>query len=117
MSKQTATINPERERELANRVLSHPKFQAMAKQKSILGWTFSAIIFFVYVAYILIIGSDPALLARKVSDSGVTTVGVYVGVFVIVFSFAITLVYVSLANGRYEKMTNDVVKEVMGEEK
>lgn len=115
MNKQTATNRSEEQ--LAAEVLAHPKFQAMARQKSILGWTFSAIIFFVYVLYIGIIGTDPALFAQKVSESGVTTVGIYVGIFVIVFSFLITLIYVSLANGRYEQMTQDVVKEVMGEQK
>lgn len=116
MNNQSATELRSQE-QLAERVLANPKFQAMARQKSIVGWTFSAIVFFVYVAFILVIGADPALFARKVSENGVTTVGIYVGVFVIVFSFLITLIYVSLANGRYETMTQDVVREVMGDKK
>ncbi|XXQ67500.1 DUF485 domain-containing protein [Neisseriaceae bacterium B1] len=116
MNDQSAT-QVHSEKELAEKVLANPKFQAMARQKSIVGWTFSAIMFFVYVAFIVIIGADPALFAQKVSESGVTTVGIYVGVFVIVFSFLITLVYVSLANGRYENLTQEVIQEVMGEKK
>lgn len=115
MNQQTQTNT--REQQLADRVLIHQKFRAMAKQKSILGWSFSAIMFFVYVAFILVIGTNPSLLAQKVSEAGVTTVGIYVGIAVIVFSFLITLVYVSLANGRFETMTQEVVKEVMGENK
>lgn len=106
-----------REAELADRVLAHSKFQQMAKQKSIVGWSFSAIIFFVYVAFIWIIGTSPESFAAKVSESGVTTVGIYVGIFVIVFSFLITLVYVSLANGKFEDITREVVDEVMGVKK
>lgn len=103
--------------QLARNVLAHPKFQAMARQKSLLGWTFSAMIFLVYVGFIGVIGTNPSLLAQKVSANGVTTLGIYVGIFVIVFSFLITLIYVLLANGRYEHITQEAIKEVLGEEK
>lgn len=105
------------EARLAAQVLAHPKFRAMAKQKAILGWTFSAIIFFVYVAYIWVIGTDPQLFATKVSEDGITTWGIYVGIFVILFSFLITAIYVVIANGKFENMTQEVVKEVMGADK
>ena len=102
------------EQRLADQVLAHPKFQAMAKQKSILGWTFSAIMFLVYVSFILVIGINPQLFATKVSPDKVTTWGIYIGIFVIVFSFVITAIYVYIANGKFEQMTQDVVREVTG---
>ncbi|WP_416189751.1 DUF485 domain-containing protein [Neisseria sp. CCUG17229] len=97
-------------------VLAHPKFKRMAMQKSILGWTFSAIIFFVYVAFILTIGINPQLFATKVNPDGVTTWGIYIGVFVIVFSFITTAIYVYIANGRFENITQEVIREVFGDE-
>lgn len=105
------------EQQMAEKILAHPKFQAMAKQKAFIGWGFSAIIFAVYVAFIWVIGTSPQLLAEKVSPDGVTTVGIYIGIFVIIFSFLITLVYVVLANGKFEKITQQVVAEVVGEGK
>lgn len=103
------------EQQIAKQVLAHPKFQRMARQKALLGWSFSAVIFGVYVAYIWIIGTNPQLLATKVL--GITTLGIYVGMAMIIFSFLITLVYVHIANGKFEEMTQEVVKEVMGVEK
>lgn len=97
-------------------VLAHPKFKRMAMQKSILGWTFSAVIFFVYVAFILTIGINPQLFAAKVNPGGVTTWGIYIGVFVIVFSFISTAIYVYIANGKFENMTQEVIREVFGDE-
>lgn len=105
------------EQQLAKQVLSHPKFQSMARQKSILGWTFSTIMFLVYVGFIWIIGTSPQTFGAKVSGGSIITVGIYAGVFVIIFSFLITLVYVYIANGKFEDMTQDVVKEVMGDKK
>lgn len=101
------------EENLDERVLTHPKFQSMAAQKSIIGWVFSAIIFAVYVSFIWIIGTNPHLFATKVNPDGVTTWGIYIGVFVIVFSFVMTGIYVLIANGRFENMTQEVVEDVM----
>lgn len=93
-------------------VLDHPKFQRMARQKSLLGWVCSAVVFFVYVAFIYTIGTNPELFAAKVNPDGVTTWGIYIGIFVIVFSFLITALYVYIANGYFENMTQEVVREV-----
>ena len=49
------------------------------------------------------------------SPDGVTTWGIYIGIFVIVFSFVITGIYVFIANGKFEQMTQEVVREVFGE--
>ncbi|WP_416191526.1 DUF485 domain-containing protein [Neisseria sp. CCUG12390] len=104
------------EQRRVEQVLAHPKFKRMAMQKSILGWTFSAVIFFVYVAFILTIGINPQLFATKVNPDGVTTWGIYIGVFVIVFSFLSTAIYVYIANGKFENMTQEVLREVFGDD-
>lgn len=103
------------EARLTAEILNNPKFQKMALQKSLLGWSFSAVMFSVYTAFIWIIGTRPDLLGRKVSEGGITTWGIYAGIAVIVFSFLITLTYVWLANGYFEKTTREVVREVQGD--
>lgn len=100
------------EQRVAAKVLAHPKFQTMARQKSILGWTFSAIVFAVYVSFILVIGVAPEIFATKIHPEATTTWGIYIGIFVIVFSFVVTAIYVHIANGKFEQMTREVVAEV-----
>ncbi|UOO83148.1 DUF485 domain-containing protein [Uruburuella testudinis] len=105
------------DKQTAQKVLSHPKFQKMAAQKAVLGWLFSAVIFTVYVAFILFIGISPQVFATPVAPGSVTTWGIYVGLFVIVFSVVLTGVYVYIANGKFEQATREVVREVMEIEK
>ena len=50
------------DKQTTSKVLSHPKFQTMAKQKSILGWTFSAVMFVVYTLFVAYLGIDPQAL-------------------------------------------------------
>ena len=87
----------------------------MARQKSLLGWSFFGSNVFRLHGLIWIIGTRPDLLGRKVSEGGITTWGIYAGIAVIVFSFLITLAYVWLANGYFEKTTREVVREVQGD--
>lgn len=101
------------EQETAKKILSHPEFQKMAKKKSTLGWGFSALVFVIYVSYIGIIGISPESFATPVSEGSVTTWGIYIGLFVIVFSFIVTGLYVRKANGEFDRMTRRVVDEVM----
>ncbi|HFC8543238.1 DUF485 domain-containing protein [Neisseria weaveri] len=103
------------DKQTAERVLKHPKFHQMARQKALIGWGFSAVIFFMYVIYIWMIGTSPEIFGHPVSEGSITTWGIYAGLFVIVFSFITTGIYVSIANGKFEDMTKDVVREVQGE--
>ena len=64
------TRNHAAEKERAAKVLAHPAFRSMAKQKAWLGWGFSAAIFAVYVAFIWTIGTAPQVLAAKESQRG-----------------------------------------------
>ena len=105
------------DKQTTERVLSNPKFQSMARQKSILGWTFSAVMFGVYVVYIFLIGTDPHLFGTPVSSGSVTTIGIYIGLVVILFAVVLTGIYVYIANGKFEQTTQEVVREVMGVEK
>lgn len=97
------------------RVMAHPEFQVMAREKSILAWSLTAIMISVYAVYIIYIGTSPATFAQTVGNSTVT-VGIYAGLFVIFFAIAITGIYVYRANGVYENITQKVVKEVHEEE-
>ncbi|MBP6562080.1 MAG: DUF485 domain-containing protein [Neisseriaceae bacterium] len=93
------------------RVMAHPEFQAMAREKSMLGWSLTAIMVAIYAIYILYIGASPATFAQTVGNSTVT-VGIYAGLLVILFAIGITGLYVQRANGVYEEITQKVVKEV-----
>ncbi len=94
-------------------VLKNPEFQKMARKKSRLGWCLSAIMFTIYVVYILFIGVSPESFAEPVSPGSVTSWGIYIGMFVIFFAFAITGFYVYKANGEFDKETQDVIDNVI----
>ncbi|MDY0273186.1 MAG: DUF485 domain-containing protein [Advenella sp.] len=97
---------------LTQRVLDNPEFQKMAHQKSVLGWSFSILIFSIYVVYILYIGLSPESFGVPVGTGSITTWGIYIGLFVILFAIAITGIYVHKANGVFEETTQRVIRVV-----
>ena len=60
--KQNETHSREAEKVRAARVLAHPAFRSMARQKAWLGRRCSAIVFAMYVAYSWVIGKSPQTL-------------------------------------------------------
>ena len=56
------------------------------------------------------IAFDKALLATKVG--GTASLGFYMGMFVIVFAFLLTGIYVARANTRYDRLSAELVRSL-----
>jgi uncharacterized membrane protein (DUF485 family) len=69
-----------------DRILHNPKFQEMVSKKRTLSWTLTAIMLFIYVGFMLLVGYNKEFLASSFSG-GVTTWGMPLGLGIIVLSF------------------------------
>ena len=65
----------------------------------------------VYFGYIGLIAFDKAFLAKPIG-AGVTTLGVPIGMGVILFTIAITVYYVRIANNKFDALTEEILKDV-----
>ncbi len=92
------------------KIVANPKYQRLIRERSKFGWLLTAIMLVVYYGYIDIIAFDKELLANRLGD-GVMTVGIPVGIGVIVFTIIITGIYVRRANSEYDRMTREIVEE------
>ena len=94
-------------KDIVDQILSNPKYQELVSKRSRFAWTLSIIILVVYYAFVLVIAFDPALLGEKIGD-GVISVGIPVGMGIIVLSFILTGIYVKRANGEFEALTQNI---------
>ena len=97
-----------------NRVLSHPEFKKMEQEKNRMRWFFSFSVFVVYVAYIAYIGINPEFFSRTLFPGSVITIGIYAGLFIILFSVVLTGMYVRKANRKFDEVTKRVIQEIGG---
>jgi uncharacterized membrane protein (DUF485 family) len=87
----------------AERIAASPLYQALKTRRSRLGWALTALMMVVYYGFILLVAFDKPLLARPIG-AGVTTLGMPIGLAVIVFTVVITAIYVRRANAEFDQI-------------
>lgn len=86
------------------RVLNSPQFQELVRRRAGFAWTLSVIMLVIYFGFIALVAFAKPLLAMKVGG-GVTSLGIVLGLVVIVSAFLLTGIYVRRANGEFDAMT------------
>lgn len=100
------------EDDLVKKIKSNPKYQKLVSTRSSYGWTLTWIMMAVYYGFILLIAFDKELLSAKMG-AGVMTLGMPIGLFVIIFTVVITGIYVRRANSEFDDLTAEIRKEVL----
>jgi uncharacterized membrane protein (DUF485 family) len=95
----------------ASQIRREPLFQELVDRRTRFAWVLSAAMLVIYFGFIAIIAFAPKLLATPIG-TGVTTVGIPVGVFVIVSAFALTGIYVKRANSVFDPLTRKIIEKV-----
>lgn len=99
------------EQSTIEKIKSLPQYHQLVKVRSALAWKLSAAMLSVYYGYILLLAFKPEFF-EYVAFGEHTTIGFPIGVGIIVFSFAITWIYVKKANSVFDDLTADIKREV-----
>jgi uncharacterized membrane protein (DUF485 family) len=92
------------------RIEANPKYHELRRKRGTFGWTLTALMMVVYYGYIALIAFDKPFLAQPIGN-GVTTLGIPIGLGVIVFTILITGLYVRRANSEYDRLTAEILKD------
>ena len=92
---------------------SDPNFIKLVHERHSLGWTLTIIMLVLYYGYIALVAFDPTMIAVKLSGS--ITIGIVLGVALILVAIILTGIYVLRANSLYDDLTKAIVDaDVMG---
>jgi len=91
-------------------IQQNPKYQELVRTRSAFGWTLTVITLIIYLGFILLIGYEPKFLGIPIGHS-VMTLGLPIGLFVIVSAFVLVGIYVRRANAVYDSLTRAIVEE------
>ena len=97
--------------ELYGRLFANPRFQELARRRARLAWTLSAIVLIVYYSFILVVGFAPEWLGTPLADGSTLTLGIPLGVAIIVLAWVLTGVYVHRANKDFDKVNEQILEE------
>jgi uncharacterized membrane protein (DUF485 family) len=101
--------------EQVDKIKNDPNFIELTTKRSGFAWMLTVAMLVVYFAFILTIAFDPSALGTPLGADTVTTVGIPVGVAVIVFAFALTGIYVKRANTEFDELTKKIKDSMKGE--
>jgi uncharacterized membrane protein (DUF485 family) len=98
--------------DLTTRIVNDARYQQLKSRRSRFGWLLALAMMIVYYGFILLVAFNKPLLATRLGE-GVTTIGMPLGLGVIVFTILITGLYVRRANSEYDALTDEITKGVL----
>ncbi|MCY1291418.1 Inner membrane protein YjcH [compost metagenome] len=91
------------------RIRQHPDFVQLVRRKQRLTWSLTLAMLAIYYGFVLLVAFFPGVLGRPL-NGGVTSVGMLVGVIIVLLSFALTGIYVRHTNSVLDPL-NDRLKQ------
>ncbi len=98
--------------DVVEKIKNNPKYHELVSKRTSFSWILSIIMLIIYYAFILVIAFNPQLLATKISPDSIITIGIPIGVLIILSAFLLTGIYVWRANGEFDTLTNQIKEEL-----
>jgi uncharacterized membrane protein (DUF485 family) len=95
---------------VVDKIQKNPKYLELRAKRTSFGWTMTLLMMVVYYGYIALIAFNKPFLAQPIG-AGVTTLGIPIGMGVIVFTVLITAIYVRRANSEFDALTAEILKD------
>ena len=94
-----------------DRIINNPKFQELVRERSSFAWTLSIIMLVIYYGFVLLVAFGKGFLATKIGG-GVTSIGMIIGLLVILSAVVLTGIYTQRANSRYDDLTEKLKRDL-----
>lgn len=95
---------------VVDKIQRNPKYALLKQKRNRLGVMLTILMLVVYYGYIGLIAFDKSFLAQPIG-AGVTSLGIPIGMAVIIFTVVITGLYVRRANGEFDTLTKEILKD------
>lgn len=102
------------DRKLIEKIKEDQDFQKLVSERNKVMVILTMTELFIYFGFILMVAFNKEFLASKLGE-GVITVGIPIGIGVIVASFILTGIYVYIANRDYDELSEKIKKKYMKE--
>lgn len=99
------------------RMRANPKFQELVARRGRFAWTLAFIVLTMFYGFVMTVAFNPLALGQPVGEGSMLTVGVAVELFMFIFFWVLTAFYVKRANGEFDALTQEIVREAWQENK
>ncbi len=93
------------------KIQSDPRFQTLVAKRSRFAWQLSSVILMLYFGFILVVAFAPGILGTPLWPGAVTTIGIPVGILIIIAAFVITGLYVRRSNAEFDPEMASILED------
>jgi uncharacterized membrane protein (DUF485 family) len=93
------------------KIRKNPKFAELVGKRTRFAIILSLVVLAPYYTFMLLVSQQPQLFAAKISEGSVITIGWPIAALIVIGGWLLTGVYVSRANGEFDRLTEEVLKE------
>jgi uncharacterized membrane protein (DUF485 family) len=90
----------------------NPKFAELVQQRNKLARQLTIAMLVIYFGFILLVAFAPGFLGTPLGAGSATTIGIPLGLLVIISAFVLTGIYVAKANSSFDRLNEELLREV-----
>lgn len=98
--------------DIVARIEANPKYHELVSKRNGFGIFLSILMIINYYGYILLIAFNKEWLGTKLGAGMTTSIGIPLGLAVIVITIVLTNVYVRRANTEFDELNAEIIREV-----
>ena len=93
------------------KIRSNPKFAEMVGKRTRFAILLSLVVLVPYYTFMLLVSLQPQVFAARIGEGSVITIGWPIAALLVFGGWLMTGVYVSRANGEFDSLNEEVLKE------
>jgi uncharacterized membrane protein (DUF485 family) len=99
-------------KDLVDKIKANPDYHELVSKRSGFAIKLSIAMLVVYFTFILTIAFNPSALGAPLAADSVTTIGIPIGIAIIIFAFILTGIYTKRANGEFDDLANKIKQSI-----
>ena len=96
---------------IQQRIRQNPKFSELVARRTRFALVLSLLVLIPYYGFMMVVAFNPGVLHQTVGEGSVITIAWPLGALLVIGSWLLTGVYIRRANGEFDQMNQEILKE------
>lgn len=95
------------------RIRRHPRYAELVEKRGRYATVLSVIVLVIFYGFTLLVAFAPDLIGMRLFEGSNMTFGILAALFQFVFFWILTYMYVRRANGEFDDINNEIVRDAL----